>query len=120
MTVSSLWIFAKPLDRGAVEKNLQEMVTEFPLFTQIPQGNSFWHTAHWEPIHDFNLKDYIFSHTLSEPSDSEMRKFVSQAISVPFEEGKAKWRAHVIYGLPDGKSAMFIMAHHCLADGQGL
>ncbi|RUP52471.1 wax ester synthase-like acyl-CoA acyltransferase domain-containing protein [Jimgerdemannia flammicorona] len=119
MTVSSLWYFVAPLDIAVVEQELKRITVEFPRFAQVPRGNSFWHTARWEPAHNFNIKDHVVSYTLTESSEKELKKYLSMTIALPFDQEKPRWVAHIVYGLPDGKSAMFMKVHHCLADGQG-
>ncbi|CAO3689224.1 unnamed protein product [Umbelopsis ramanniana] len=120
MTVSTLWTFDKPLSIVLALQQLERMAELFPRFRQIPvERDSIFHTARWQYVENWSVSNHIEMATLEEPTHQCLQEFVSRKISIPFDPEKPLWLLYIINGLPNGGSACFWKAHHCMSDGQG-
>ncbi|MFC0315922.1 wax ester/triacylglycerol synthase domain-containing protein [Gordonia phosphorivorans] len=89
----------------------RERVIESPLHTGTPS---------WGVDPDFDLHYHVRRIRLG--GDSSMRELLStceQLGMTPLDPARPPWEGYLIEGLPDGKAAYFLKAHHALTDGLG-
>jgi len=120
MTVTTLWTFDNPISIVLVLQQLEKMAELFPRFRQIPvEKGSLFHTSRWQYCENWSVSNHIEMVTLEEPSRKCLQDFVSRKVALPFDPELPLWRLYIINGLPNGGSACFWKAHHCMSDGQG-
>ena len=74
----------------------------------------------WSPDRHFDLAYHLRRVRLPEPGSMAQLLEVAQALGVtPLDRNRPPWVALFVEGLPDGKSAYVLQAHHVLMDGAG-
>lgn len=74
----------------------------------------------WTPAASFNLDDHVFHEILPEPGDDDRFKaLLTDLINRRIPLDRPLWRLHVVSGLADGRSALVLRWHHCMADAEG-
>lgn len=89
----------------------RQRVIDSPLHTGTPS---------WAVDPDFDLHYHVRRIRLA--GDGSMRELLStceQLAMTALDPARPPWEGYLIEGLPDGKAAYFLKAHHALTDGLG-
>lgn len=89
----------------------RQRVIESPLQTGTPS---------WAVDPDFDLHYHL--RRLKVPGDGSLRELFAlceQLAMTPLDPARPPWEGYLIEGLPDGRTAYFVKAHHALTDGLG-
>lgn len=96
-------------------------LAEFPRFKQkvvepaLPVGPPVWvDDADFDLTHHLQRLDLGGSATRE-----ELLACASELALVALDPARPPWRGHLIEGLEGGRSAYFLIVHHCLMDGHG-
>lgn len=69
---------------------------------------------------DLDLDYHVRRAALPEPGgEAELGDLVATVMSGRLDRERPLWQCWLVEGLPDGRWAVFVRAHHCLADGVG-
>ncbi len=75
----------------------------------------------WEPDPDFDLDHHVRLLRLPPRAGIDtMLDAATRIINDPFDRSRPPWSMTLLTGLPKGRSALVVKAHHSIADGQGL
>ncbi|GAC57636.1 hypothetical protein GOHSU_22_00960 [Gordonia hirsuta DSM 44140 = NBRC 16056] len=89
----------------------RQRVIESPLQTGTPS---------WAVDPDFDLHYHLRRIRLGgDNSFTELLRTCEQLAMTPLDPARPPWEGYLIEGLPDGKAAYFVKAHHALTDGLG-
>ncbi|GAB4009055.1 wax ester/triacylglycerol synthase domain-containing protein [Nocardioides ultimimeridianus] len=95
-------------------------LSEFPRFRQkvvepaLPLGPPVWVDA------DFDLSRHLERVDLGgSATHEELLACAAKLALVALDPALPPWRGHLIEGLDGGRSAYFLIVHHCLMDGHG-
>jgi WS/DGAT/MGAT family acyltransferase len=74
----------------------------------------------WEEDAHFDIRSHLHRVALPEPGDRKaLQEMVGDLMSVPLDQTKPLWQAHMIENYGTG-CAVFFRIHHCIADGISL
>ena len=90
-----------------IPRYLQRVVLS-PLNTGMP---------HWEFANDFNLSDHIREVNLKRGTTAELKSVTAEVLSSVLDRRHPLWDFTLIHGLKQGRTALIVRVHHCLADG---
>ncbi|KAI8365290.1 uncharacterized protein BYT42DRAFT_159206 [Radiomyces spectabilis] len=119
MTVSSTWTFKQPLDSSLVHQSLVKLCDMYPRFKMVPMHGTAFRTAVWKIAPGWRPEMNVVHHTLSEPTETALKKYIAAETVKAFQYNKPLWELHAISGLENNQCAFFWKAHHCMSDGQG-
>lgn len=89
----------------------RQRVIESPLQTGTPS---------WSVDPDFDLHYHVRRIRLGgDNSMTELLRTCEQLAMTPLDPARPPWEGYLIEGLPEGKTAYFLKAHHALTDGLG-
>ncbi|MFT3662924.1 MAG: wax ester/triacylglycerol synthase family O-acyltransferase [Gordonia sp. (in: high G+C Gram-positive bacteria)] len=130
--------------RGDADRNLRSTISMLELYDCTPDWDRLvaahewgsrmaprfrqrvieapWQTGppSWSVDPDFDLHYHL--RRLRVGGDGSMRELLStceQLAMTPLDPRRPPWEGYLIEGLPDGRSAYFLKAHHALTDGLG-
>lgn len=118
MMITSVMMFAEPMDIGRLKRMVRQRFLAYPRFRQkvVDSPTGAW----WEDDADFDLDWHVRLSALpGRGSKRELERFVSLQASSPLDKTKPLWQFHLVekYG---GGSALVTRIHHCYADGMAL
>lgn len=72
----------------------------------------------WVDDPDFDFSHHIHRTALPSPgNDAALYEFVAEAMTHRLDRDRPLWESWIIEGLSDGRWAILIKIHHCIADG---
>lgn len=72
----------------------------------------------WEDAPDFNARDHMLQWALpGAAGEFELHELAARLLAQPMLWDRPLWAMHLLDGLYDGRSALLIKLHHCMADG---
>ena len=75
---------------------------------------------HWETVGEVEIDYHVRRVALPAPGTQvELMKLVSHLYQALLDRSRPLWEAYVVEGLEQGRWALFVKAHHSLADGVG-
>ncbi len=84
-----------------------------------PGNDSFVHASPaWVEDDVLDVEHYLRTAAVSRPGSlRRLLDLVGLLEPVPFDDGRAPWDATLVEGLEGGRAALYLRAHHVLADG---
>ncbi len=77
-------------------------------------------TPTWAVDPDFDLEYHLRRLRIAgDGSYAELLKTCAQLAMTPLDPARPPWEGYLIEGLPDGRTAYFLKAHHAMTDGLG-
>jgi len=74
----------------------------------------------WHDDPNFDIRQHVRSVTLSASEDtSQLLHLAGEFFAEPLDRQRPLWQILHVAGLPDGRTAQLVKAHHCLVDGVG-
>ncbi|KAI8334644.1 wax ester synthase-like acyl-CoA acyltransferase domain-containing protein [Chlamydoabsidia padenii] len=122
LTICSAWLFNERLDTTTVLTSLKNLCAHYPRFCLVPRSTgTCLETPIWSrPQRNWSIKDNVKFHTLDEPTQQCLQKYIASQYSMPFDFDKPLWQVHFITGLQGNQSAFLWKAHHSMSDGVGI
>jgi WS/DGAT/MGAT family acyltransferase len=121
MTVGALVLLERAVDRDALVERLDKaaadvsrlrIVPDDPLHTQLRP----W----WTEAEQFNAGDHVRALSIAHPGDRrQLLDMVAMLELRPFDPGRPPWDVTLIDGVDGDRAALYLRAHHALADGLG-
>jgi diacylglycerol O-acyltransferase / wax synthase len=121
MTVGALVLLDRPVDRDALVERLDKAGAELPRLRVVPDDPS--HTQlrpWWTEAEEFNAADHVRALSIASPGDRrQLLDMVAMLELRPFDPGRSPWDVTLIDGVDGSRAALYMRAHHALADGIG-
>lgn len=118
MMIVGVWMFDEELDAARVRRLLRAKLLRHRRFKQraIVDATGAW----WQDDDQFDLDHHLKLHRLAQPGDdSKLKAFVAEQAGRALDAQRPLWQFHLVTGY-DGRSALVIRIHHCIADGIAL
>lgn len=98
---------------------LEERIAAIPRLRQVVRRQRFDAAPpEWVDDPALDLAHHIHRAALPHPGgDQELFRFVAEAMEPRLDRERPLWQSWVIEGLADGRWALLIKVHHCMADG---
>ncbi len=96
-------------ERSARIPRLRQVLHSYPLDISAPQ---------WVPAHNFDIDHHVRRHTVTAPGDdAAVYRAVADVMERRLDRSRPLWETWVFDGLVDGRWALLVKLHHCIADG---
>jgi WS/DGAT/MGAT family acyltransferase len=121
MTVGALVLLDRPVDRDAVVERLDKAAADVSRLRIVPDDPSHSQLRPWWTEADqFNAADHVQSLSIAQPGDRrQLLDMVAMLELRPFDPGRSPWDVTLIDGVDGTRAALYLRAHHALADGIG-
>jgi diacylglycerol O-acyltransferase len=122
MVVNALLWFDEPVDASRVREILRSRLVEpFPRFRQlVTEPRLGVGVPSWQDDPNFDLDLHVHHLAVPPPGNKRaLEALVSDLISRPLDRGEPLWDWYLVDGF-DGRMAMIVRIHHCIADGIAL
>jgi diacylglycerol O-acyltransferase len=98
---------------------LEQRISTCPRFAQRLRRRPFdLGPPEWVDAIDFNLAHHVRRIALPRPGDdADLYQLVADVMSRRLDRSRPLWEIWVIEGLDNGRWAMLMKVHHCIADG---
>ncbi len=122
MHTLKLGVFDPPEDLVSFEEMrimIAERMWRWPAFTRrLVDVPGQLHHPVWVPVGEFDLDYHIRRATVPEPGDqAALDVLVGRLAGWPLDRRRPLWQLWVIEGRSDGRLAVLVKLHHCVADG---
>ncbi|BBX82949.1 wax ester/triacylglycerol synthase family O-acyltransferase [Mycolicibacterium aubagnense] len=96
-------------ERSATIARMRQVLHSYPLDISAPQ---------WVTAPHFDIGHHVRRHTVTAPGDdAAVYRAVADVMERRLDRSRPLWEAWVLDGLRDGRWAMLVKLHHCIADG---
>ena len=118
---AGLTILDGPIDIEHFNRTLRAAVAKMPrLYERVVPGLGRLAPPAWVPDPEFDMEFHSRHLSLPAPgTDRELFELATQLYLEPFDRTRPLWRFVVIDGLEGGRSAIWSVIHHAVADGIG-
>ncbi|HKY14992.1 MAG TPA: wax ester/triacylglycerol synthase domain-containing protein [Microthrixaceae bacterium] len=120
-TITGVFEFDRPIDRGQLIRRFERLSRVVPRLRQRVRSNPLsLAPPRWEVDPNFDLAFHLW--WVNAPGDGTIHDVlsVSEAIAMSgFDRARPLWRAVVLEGLAEGRSAIVMKFHHAITDGVG-
>ncbi len=118
---AAITILDRPVDRDHFMQTMQAATAAMPrLFERVVPGIGRLATPVWVPDAEFDLDYHVRFVRLPKPgSERQLFDMAAKLYQEPFDRTRPLWRYVMIEGLRSGKSAIYSILHHAVADGIG-
>ncbi|MHA0286262.1 WS/DGAT/MGAT family O-acyltransferase [Mycobacterium sp. C3-094] len=120
LAVGGLSILEGPMpDVDALVDGIADRIADIPRFRQVLHTHLLdLGPPEWADDPNFELSHHIRRAALPSPGDEDaLDQFVGDVMGRRLDRDRPLWECWIIEGLADGKWAMLIKIHHCIADG---
>ncbi|MEZ4768728.1 MAG: wax ester/triacylglycerol synthase family O-acyltransferase [Caldilineales bacterium] len=122
MMITGLIVFDELVDYDRLQSILEtRLVGQFRRFRQrVVTKTTRFGRPYWEEDPNFDIASHLHRIGLPAPGDHDaLQALVSDLMSQPLDFSKPLWQFHLVDGY-DGRSALLLRLHHCIADGIAL
>ena len=120
-TITTVFIFDRTIDRDLLKHRFERLSRVIPRLRQRVRSNMLsMAPPRWETDPNFDLHFHLW--WVRAPGKGSMRDLLSIAEPVAmsgFDRARPLWRAVVVEGLPNKRSALIMKVHHAITDGVG-
>jgi len=118
---AAVTILDRPLDRDNFMQTMRAATAAMPrLFERAVPGIGRLATPVWVPDAEFDLDYHVRFVRLPKPgTERQLFDMAAELYQEPFDRTRPLWRNVIIEGLRGGKSAIYSIVHHAVADGIG-
>lgn len=96
-------------ERSAKIPRLRQILHSYPLDISAPQ---------WVAARSFDIAHHVRRHTVTAPGDdAAVYHAVADVMERRLDRSRPLWETWVFDGLGDGRWALLVKLHHCIADG---
>ncbi|BCO36667.1 wax ester/triacylglycerol synthase family O-acyltransferase [Mycobacterium heckeshornense] len=120
LAIGGLAVLEGPMpDHEVLTATLEQRISTCPRFAQRLRRRPFdLGPPEWVDAIDFNLAHHVRRVALPRPGhDADLYQLVADVMSRRLDRSRPLWEIWVIEGLDNGRWAMLIKVHHCIADG---
>ncbi|MEW5808778.1 MAG: wax ester/triacylglycerol synthase family O-acyltransferase [Actinomycetota bacterium] len=120
LAVGGLSIIEGPMpDIDALIAEVADRVGDIPRFRQVLRTHLLdLGPPEWEDDPDFDLSHHVRRAALPSPGDdTALHRFVAEVMERRLDRDRPLWECWVVEGLSEGRWAVLIKIHHCIADG---
>lgn len=118
---AAITILDRPLDRDHFLQTMRAATAAMPrLYERVVPGIGRLATPVWQPDAEFDLDYHVRFVRLPKPgTERQLFDMAAKLYQEPFDRTRPLWRYVIIDGLKGGKSAIYSILHHAVADGIG-
>jgi WS/DGAT/MGAT family acyltransferase len=118
---ASLTILDGTLDADHFRRTMRRAISKMPrLYERVVPGFGRVAPPAWVPDPEFDVDFHVRQLRLPAPgSDRQLFDLAAQLYQEPLDRTRPLWRFVVIEGLEGGRSAIYAIVHHAVADGIG-
>lgn len=120
LAIAGLSILEGPIpDYYAILDGISDRLLSVPRFRQVLRTRPFDLGApEWVDDPNFNLLHHVRRAALPLPGDDrELFRFAADVMERRLDRDRPLWECWIIEGLADGRWAILMKIHHCIADG---
>lgn len=120
LAIGGLALLAGPVpDQSVLRRTLGERMRACPRFSQRIQLHPFdIGPPEWVDDDDFDIARHVRRIGVPQPGgDAELHRLVAEVMAWRLDRSRPLWEIWVIEGLSEGRWAMLMKVHHCIADG---
>lgn len=120
LAIGGLALLAGPVpDQSVLRRTLGERMRACPRFSQRIQLHPFdIGPPEWVDDDDFDITRHVRRIGVPQPGgDAELHRLVAEVMAWRLDRSRPLWEIWVIEGLSEGRWAMLMKVHHCIADG---
>ncbi len=117
--IGSTSLLDAALPREELVRHMEGRMHRLPRYRQRAAFDPF-NIAHplWEDDPGFDVSRHIDEITLPPGAgDRELRQAIADQFAIILPRDRPLWKMVVIHGLPEGRSAVMSLVHHCMVDG---
>ncbi len=118
---AAITILDRPLDVDHFMQTMRAATAAMPrLYERVVPGIGRLATPAWVPDAEFDLDYHVRFVRLPKPgTERQLFDMAAKLYQEPFDRTRPLWRYVIIDGLKGGKSAIYSILHHAVADGIG-
>ncbi len=120
LAVGGLSIIEGPMPEfESVSSGIAERIMSVPRFRQVLRTHLLdLEPPQWVEHEGFDVSHHVHCAALPHPGDDEtLYRFVADVMERRLDRDRPLWECWFIEGLADGRWAMLMKIHHCIADG---
>jgi diacylglycerol O-acyltransferase / wax synthase len=120
LAVGGLSILEGPIpEYYALLDGISERLLSIPRFKQVVRTHPFDLGApEWVDAADFNILHHVRRAAVPHPGDDRaLFRLVADVMERRLDRDRPLWECWIIEGLADGRWAILVKLHHCIADG---
>jgi len=120
LAVGGLSVIEGPMPEfPALAAGVAERIMKVPRFTQVIRTHRLdLGPPEWVEHKSFDLSHHVHRAALPHPGDDEaLFRFVADVMERRLDRERPLWECYFIEGLADGRWALLLRIHHCIADG---
>jgi diacylglycerol O-acyltransferase len=120
LAVGGMSVIDGPMpDFDSLREGIAERILKVPRFRQVLHTHLLDLGApEWVEDPNLNLSHHVHRAALPHPGDDEaLFRFAADVMSRRLDRERPLWECWIIEGLADGRWAMLMKIHHCIADG---
>jgi len=117
----AITILDRPVDHDDFMQTMRAATAAMPrLYERVVPGIGRLSTPVWVPDAEFDLDYHVRFVSLPKPgTERQLFDMAAKLYQEPFDRTRPLWRYVMIEGLKGGKSAIYSILHHAVADGIG-
>lgn len=118
---AAITILDRPLDHDHFIQTMRAATAQMPrLYERVVPGIGRLATPVWQPDPEFEIDYHVRFVRLPKPgTERQLFDMAAKLYQEPFDRTRPLWRFVIIEGLKGGKSAIYSILHHAVADGIG-
>ncbi len=121
MQILGVWLLNPPLPYEQVVERVAGTLLKYPRFRQKVVEDAMG--ASWVEDADFDIHDHVVRETVpiapGQGWEPALQAHVAELASEPLDPARPLWKMHFVEHI-DGRSALIVRIHHCIADGIAL
>ncbi|MBI3693175.1 MAG: wax ester/triacylglycerol synthase family O-acyltransferase, partial [Mycolicibacterium aromaticivorans] len=120
LAVGGISVIEGPMpDFASLADSVAERILSVPRFKQVVHMHFLdLEPPEWVEDPNFDLSHHIHRAALPHPGDDEtLYRFAADVMERRLDRDRPLWECWIIEGLADGRWAMLMKIHHCIADG---
>lgn len=120
LAVGGISVIEGPMpDFASLADSVAERILSVPRFTQVVHMHFLdLEPPEWVEDPNFDLSHHIHRAALPHPGDDQtLYRFAADVMERRLDRDRPLWECWIIEGLADGRWAVLMKIHHCIADG---
>lgn len=120
LAVGGLSILEGPMPQfDTIASGLAARLTELPRFREVLHTHLLdLAPPEWVEVEDLDITHHLHRAALPQPGDDDaLHRFVADVMERRLDRDRPLWECWIVEGLADGKWAILLKIHHCIADG---
>ncbi|MDZ7814259.1 MAG: wax ester/triacylglycerol synthase family O-acyltransferase [Ideonella sp.] len=122
MMIVGVWLIEPSLSVAEARQRVAERLLQYDRFRQKVVEDAVG--AQWVEDTHFDIDAHVVPETLH-PADGQtpleaLKDRVADLSATPLDMRRPLWQIHLVENLEEGRSALVVRVHHCIADGIAL